>query len=424
MKKTIERASLQGELAIPGSKSHTIRALLIATLAEGVSVLKKPLFSEDVRACLAVCRGMGAEIVEMSEELQVKGVGKGFEFQQEEVDVLNSGTTLFFAAAIAALQSKPIRLTGDASLCQRSGEALLNALESFGAHITYEEKKGFAPFTICGPLRSGRIKIDCPTSQYLSALLLTLPLADGNFEIETGILKEKPYVDMTKRWLDEQIISYQCDENYKKIFIPGGQLYRPFEKTIPADFSSAAFFLCGAAISGGRLTFTNLDMLDSQGDKAVVYLLEKMGCKIQIGKNRVEIQSGRLKGCDVDMNEIPDALPILAVTACFAEGKTKLFNAAHTRLKETDRISCMTKELKKLGAKITEFPDAMEIEGGGLHGGEVESHGDHRIAMALSMAGLATAEAVSVKDAEAVEVTFPQFYDLLKELSIKNKGES
>ena len=308
---------------------------------------------------------------------------------------------------------RPFRLTGDSSVCARSAAGLLNALKTLGVEIKCETKEGYAPFTVCGPIHSGKVKIDCPTSQYLSALLLALPLADGNFEIKTGILKEKPYVDMTKRWMNEQIISFQSDENYTDVFIPGGQIYRPFDRTIPADFSSACFFLCAAAVTRSRLTLTGLDMTDAQGDKAVVFLLEKAGCRIELQGDRLTIEGGRLKAFSADMSDIPDALPVLAVTACFAAGETRLFNAAHTRQKETDRIRCMTEELRKLGADITELPDGMVIRGTGLRGGCVCSRGDHRIAMALAVAGLAADAPVTVEGAEAAAVTFPAFFETL-----------
>ena len=413
MKITITPSRIHGEAAVPGSKSHTIRGLFIAAAAGGESVLRRPLFSEDTKACVAVCRAFGARIEENADSLRVFGVGKRFDRAADGADVLNSGTTLFFAAAFASLIGRPFRLTGDSSVCGRSAAGLLNALKTLGVEVKYETKEGYAPFTVCGPIRSGKVKIDCPTSQYLSALLLALPLADGNFEIKTGILKEKPYVDMTKRWLEDQFVSFQTDENYTGVFIPGGQIYRPFDRAVPADFSSACFFLCAAAVTRSRLTLTGLDMTDAQGDKAVVFLLEKAGCRIELQGDRLTIEGGRLKAFSADMSDIPDALPILAVTACFADGETRLFNAAHTRQKETDRIRCMTEELTKLGADITELPDGMVIRGTGLRGGCVCSRGDHRIAMALAVAGLAADAPVTVEGAEAAAVTFPAFFETL-----------
>lgn len=415
---TIVPSSVRGEIEIPGSKSHTVRALMIATLADGESVLKNPLFSEDTRACMAVCRAFGATVVEKGGALRVFGVGSHFQAQAEGADVQNSGTTLFFAAAAAALQSRSFRLSGDASIENRSMAPLLDALQTLGAEVCCEKKSGCAPVVIYGPLRSGKVRIDCPTSQYLSALMIALPLADGNFEIEVGLLNEKPYVDMTRKWLEEQLIAFQADEDYRKIFIPGGQRYRSFETVIPADFSSACFFLCAAAVTHSRLTFIGLDMSDSQGDKELFFLFEKMGCRLIFEGKTVTIEGGALKAVDVDMGCIPDALPILAVAACFADGEMKLFNAAHTRNKETDRIRCMATELTKLGADICELPDGMVIRGGGgLNGGAVRSYGDHRVAMALAVAGLAARSPVTVAEAEAAAVTFPDFFRLLATVS-------
>jgi 3-phosphoshikimate 1-carboxyvinyltransferase len=203
--------------------------------------------------------------------------------------------------------------------------------------------------------------------------------------------------------------------------IPGGQKYRAFEKAVPGDFSSATFLFCAAAVTGGPVTLRGLDMGDAQGDKAVVSILRAMGCRVKTAGTSITLTGGDLKGRDIDMNAIPDALPALAVTACFAQGKTRLINVPQARLKETDRIAVMARELSKMGARIRELPDGLEIEGAQSASGEppltgcsVNGHGDHRVVMALAVAGLGACGETQIETAEAASITFPGFFDALE----------
>jgi len=209
--------------------------------------------------------------------------------------------------------------------------------------------------------------------------------------------------------------------DFKSFKILGGQQYNAFDCEVPADFSSATFFLCAGAIAGKEVTILGLDMNDTQGDKAVVSYLRQTGAKIEIEGNEITVSRGELHGVDLDMNATPDALPAMAVTASFAEGRTRLYNVAQARIKETDRIAVMARELEKLGARIKELPDGLEIEPAKLHGGTVEGHDDHRVVMAMAMAGLKTSEPVIVNGAEAAAVTFPEFVQLMQSLGADMK---
>ncbi|MCK5672227.1 MAG: 3-phosphoshikimate 1-carboxyvinyltransferase, partial [Spirochaetales bacterium] len=341
MSKIINPAStLSGEITIPASKSHTIRALLIAAMANGESTIINPLDSSDTRSCIEAIKILGAKIKLENDRWIVNGTGGDIHPVADTIDVGNSGTTLYLAAGLAALSSHKITFTGDNQIKSRPVENLLNSLKDLGAEITISGKNGCPPFSIQGPLTGGKTSIECPTSQYLSSLLLCTPLINGNTEIEVPLLREQPYVEMTLKWLNEQFVMYDTTE-FKDFFIPGGQQFEAFAKQVPGDFSSATFFLCAAAITESTLTLKGLDMADSQGDKAVVYMLKEMGCNIEIGMDFIKIEGRPLKGCNLDLNDTPDALPALAVTACFAEGKTKLYNVPQARLKETDRISVM-----------------------------------------------------------------------------------
>jgi 3-phosphoshikimate 1-carboxyvinyltransferase len=219
---------------------------------------------------------------------------------------------------------------------------------------------------------------------------------------------------MTLRWLGDQGIRLER-QGLRHFVIPSGQRYRAFEKAVPGDFSSATFFFCAAAVSGGPVTLRGLDMGDAQGDKAVISILKSMGCAVKTAGTSITLTGASLKGRDIDMNAIPDAVPALAATACFAGGKTRLLNVPQARLKETDRIAVMAGELSKMGACIRELPDGLEIGGGGgLRGCRVDGHADHRVVMALAIAALGASGATEIEGAEAAAVTFPRFFDLLE----------
>jgi 3-phosphoshikimate 1-carboxyvinyltransferase len=274
---------------------------------------------------------------------------------------------------------------------------------------------GCAPIEICGPLRGGATTLACPTSQYLSSLLINCPLATGDSEISVPLLNEKPYVEMTLEWLKRQKTKVVNDK-FSRLRIPGGQHYYAFSREIPADFSSATFFLVAAAITGGDVTLHGLDMSDSQGDKSVVTMLQAMGAKIEIATNSIRVRGGDLHGGELDLNATPDALPALAVAGCFARGETRLVNVAQARIKETDRIAVMHTALAALGADIEERPDGLIIKESALHGGTVESHDDHRVVMALAVAGLRASAPVTINGADALRITFPNFTDLFQAL--------
>jgi 3-phosphoshikimate 1-carboxyvinyltransferase len=281
-----------------------------------------------------------------------------------------------------------------------------------------------------GKLIGGKTSIAAFTSQYLSSLLLCTPLAQKDTEIDVTLLNEPGYVQMTLDWLDKQKIKYQNQElRYFKI--KANQSYKAFDDAIPADFSSATFFLCAAALFGDEVTLSGLDFSDSQPDKAVVDYLKAMGADISVGPNSITVKAGPLKGVEIDMNQTPDALPAMAVTAAFAKGTTKFLNVPQARAKETDRIKCMAEELKKMGADVEELPDGLIIRGGcepRLKGGAkysaprftgglvLDGRSDHRIVMALALAGLCMEDGCVIDTAEAMNVTFPQFVQLMQSL--------
>lgn len=445
-------ARLEGEILIPASKSHTIRALLISALADGESLIINPLESKDARSCIETVRLFGATLEEIpgapwgaERAIRVKGIGgrdaegrlQGILGQPADnvIDTGNSGTTLYLAASLAALTPNGTTVfTGDHQIRSRPIGNLLKALQDFGATAFATKNNGRAPVVIGGPIKGGSTTIECPTSQFLSSLLIALPLADTDrCEINVTLLHEQPYAEMTLRWLDEQGIKYE-NHGWKRFVVPGRQSYRPFEKVVPGDFSSATFFACAAAITGSKLTLTGLDMDDSQGDKAVLSILEAMGCLISFEKNNSAqgitiIGPGHpnnpcklLQGGSFDLNDIPDSLPALSVTAAYACAEVRLINVPQARLKETDRIAMMHHELGRMGALITEVSDGLIIQPSGhlMAGADVESHDDHRIAMSMALAALRAKGPNRIAGAECAAVTFPGFFRILNELGAQS----
>lgn len=412
MKFTVKKSTISGTVDIPGSKSHTIRALFFSSLADGISNVKKPLISQDALSALETCRAFGAQIEQTSEGYRVEGFGNTPQIPDNIIDVGNSGTTLRIATATAALCDGYTVFTGDHQIRSRPLNPLLDSLNELGAHAVTTKNNGKAPVIIKGKAAGGTTKLSAVTSQYLTALLMNAPLFEQDTTIELTLLNEAPYVDITLWWLDKLGITY-TNNDYKTFHVPGKQKYNPFDETIPGDFSSATFFLVLAAISGGRIVLNNLDMTDPQGDREVVTILESMGAEVTIDEKSITIQGKALKGREIDMNAIPDALPAMAVAACFSEGETRLVNVPQARLKETDRIKVMHDELTKMGADVEELEDGLIIRQSDLRGTDVCGHHDHRIIMALAIAGLNISGETTIDTAESVAITFPDFAQLI-----------
>ena len=410
---TVKKSETCGCVEIPGSKSHTVRAVFIAGLAEGRSVIVNPLISGDTFSAIAVCSAFGAGIRNEGDRLLIDGVNAAPLLPEDVVDVGNSGTTLRFGMMTAGLINGRTVLTGDSQIRRRPLGPLIAAMNALGAEVSSTRGNGTAPVVVKGRLKGGRAELDAVTSQYLSSLLIHAPLLDGDTEVILTRLNEIPYVEMTMGWLDKQGITYENDQ-FKTFNIKGGQKYKAFNAVIPGDFSSATFFMVLAAVSGGKFLLKNLDRTDPQGDKRVLDYLKGMGADIAFTDGGISIKGGDLDGMEIDMNATPDALPAMAVAGCFARGETRLVNVPQARIKETDRIHVMCVELKKMGADIEELPDGLIIKHSKLKGCRVNGHGDHRVVMALAVAGLNTDGETVIETAEAVNVTFPEFPGLLK----------
>jgi 3-phosphoshikimate 1-carboxyvinyltransferase len=418
LKLRVKPGKVGGSIAIPGSKSHTIRGLLAGTLADGKCTLERPLRASDTESCVDICRALGAQVDSRSDDRWVvHGTAGRPRAAADVIDVGNSGTSLFLAMGLAALADGETVFTGDEQIRRRPGGPLIAALNELGATARAEGPNGCAPFVIEGRLRGGRATMECPISQYISSLSLSCPLAEGDTVVEVPLLNEKPYAGMTLGWLEKLGIRYSADDTLSHFEFPGGQAYHAFSLLIPADFSSATFFMLAAAITGSTLTLQGLDMTDTQGDKAVVSMFERMGCTVEVRPDGLSIAGPeRLQGATFDLNATPDALPSLAVAGCLAEGETRLLNVPQARAKETDRLDVMNRELSKMGGVVEELEDGLVVRGtGALRGAEVSGWKDHRIVMALAVAGLAADGPTTVDTAETAAITFPNFADLMRQ---------
>ncbi len=400
---------ISGRIAVPGSKSHTIRAVAAALLGNSSCEIHSPLISEDTVSAFNAAAAFGAECGRGDDKLwKITGRNGNYGSAARKIDMGNSGTSLRIMTAAAALGCAETTFDGDASLRTRIMAGELEALSSLGAKTT--SSNGCAPLTVSGPLRGGCAKVDGTTSQYLSALLMALPLAANDSVLELDFLNEADYVRITLDWLSRCGINVKYSDDLLHFEIPGNQQYKSFSRVIPADFSTAAFPLGAGVICGENVEIANLDFSDLQGDKRVFDFVRQMGGDIRDSGNGVIVNRSTLHGGRFDLNATPDALPLMAVLGCYAKGETALVNVPQARLKETDRISCMCSELKKMGADVTELADGMIIRGGSkLHGAAVKSYSDHRIAMSLTVAALGATGKTLISDGSCSAVTYPEF---------------
>ncbi len=421
MKFIVEPSNLKGDAKIPGSKSNTTRAVVIATLAEGRSIIKNPLPSQDCLSTVEVYKGYGAKIVSLSEkEWIIEGSYENPRLPNDVLNTGNSGTTTYMAIGTASLIKEGYTvITGDHQIRRRPSGPLLKAVEDLGGVAFSVRGDGSQPVVVKGPIRGGKTSLPGVNSQWLSPLLINTPLAPEDTEIYVENLQERPYIRMTLGWLDRTGIKYK-EENMERFYLYGGQRYKAFEYEIPSDWESACFPIVAGAITDSDITLYGLDTNDYQGDKAIIEILKEMGADIEVrnnGKDGIRIKGGKtLKGIEIDCRDIPDAPPILAVLGTQAEGKTVLKNLGASRLKETDRAKSIAQELRKMGAKIEEYEDSMVIYKSDLYGTRIDGHTDHRIVMATAVAGLCAKGNTIIDDAEYVRISFPNFYEVMTSL--------
>jgi 3-phosphoshikimate 1-carboxyvinyltransferase len=408
---------VQAVLTLPGSKSYTHRALMAAGLAAGESVLINALAAEDTQLTARALAQLGAGIDWQGTTVRVTGQNGHWRPVAEPIYLGNSGTSMRFLTALVALGEGEYLLTGTQRLCRRPLGELLTALGEIGVRTVCEKDDGCPPVRVTGGLTGGQTHLSGGTSsQYLSALLFIGPLAPQGLEIQvTGELVSRPYVDLTLEVLGDFGISYYR-EGYRYFQLPGGQVYQPQEYQIEADASSASYFWAAAALTGGRVTITNLNLSSSQGDAAFPTVLERLGCTIESTPAGLTVQGGPLKGVEVNMAAMPDLVPTLAVLAAFAQGDTVITGVAHLRHKESDRLAAVATELTKLGIEARETDDGLVIRGGVPRGAVIHTYDDHRLAMSFAVAGLKAA-GMRIADPDCVAKSFPDFWEFFARLS-------
>ncbi len=416
---TLEPAAgpVEAEVTLPGSKSFTNRALVLAALADGVSTLRAALFSEDTAVMAESLRRLGISVAEDSEALTFTVEGKGgiIPADRAELFVGNSGTTARFLTALLALGHGEYLLDGVPRMRQRPIQPLLDALRQLGVDAASVAGNGCPPVRVrASGLAGGKVRLPGNlSSQYLSALLMVGPCTPLGLEIEIeGDLVSKPYVDLTVQAMQAFGAAVGC-EGYRRFVVPGGQRYRARDYTVEPDASAASYFFALAAVTGGRVRVRNLGARSAQGDVRFVDVLERMGCQVLREDDSITVQGPpSLRGIEVDMNAISDTVQTLAAIAPLASGPVVIRNVAHIRHKETDRIHALATELRRLGVVVDEFPDGLAIYPSPVRPGTVQTYDDHRMAMSFAVLGCRV-PGITIENPGCVAKTFPDFFERL-----------
>jgi len=414
---------INGEVFLPGSKSLSNRALLIAALANGVTKITNLLVSDDINYMLTALTNLGIEytLSDCGTECTVVG-NNGFFNAKEAVELFlgNAGTAMRpLCAALAASEGEFI-LTGEPRMKERPIGHLVNALDQLSADIEYLEDQEYPPVKIKGKALTGsKVSIDGSiSSQFLTAILMIAPLlkTDTNIEIE-GELVSKPYIDITLNIMSRFGVEVQ-NNDYQSFTVKGNQSYQSVEKyMVEGDASSASYFLAAGAIKGGEITVHGVGKLSVQGDKHFADVLEKMGAEVTWGDESITVVGKALTAVDMDMNHIPDAAMTIATTALFAKGTTTIRNIYNWRVKETDRLTAMATELRKVGAEVVEGEDYISITPPTLlKHAEIDTYNDHRVAMCFSLVALSDTS-VTINDPKCTAKTFPDYFDILAQVS-------
>ena len=414
------RKPLDVTIEVPGSKSYTNRALLVAALARGASTLTGALFSDDTHYMCNALQNLGVEIdaVEKRAMFDVSGNGGDIPVSSAELYIGNSGTTSRSLTAYVSLGHGRFVIDGDEPMRHgRPISDLLDALTQIGVSARSQYDNGHLPVIVeANGLEGGKTRLDVSkSSQFLTALLLIAPCAKNDVEIEVVGDREMPYIDITLAVMEAfgvQVVS----EGYKYFRIEGGQRYQPRIYNVEPDASNASYFFAAAALTGGRVTVQHLHLDSMQGDVQFVRILEQMGCQVAVSDIGITVTGPhQLKGVDVDMRAISDTALTLAAIAPFADSKVTIRNIEHTRWQETDRIHAMVTELRRLGVPVIEHQDGLEVSPSSITPAAIDTYEDHRMAMAFSLVGL-KARGIRINDPDCVSKTFPNYFEVLQGL--------
>jgi len=405
-------------VTVPGSKSYSQRAMVISALAAGDSTLWNPLVAEDTLFLLNALRDMGASFTAGEGQLFVRGTSGVLANPGRQISLGNNGTAMRLLISLAALGRGEYTLTGEKRLCERPVEPLLSALRQLGTQAKSAGGNGCPPVVVQGGnLNGGRAVLkDIDSSQYISSLLIAGPFAREDTEIEVrGPIPSEPYIDLTLQAMRD--FGAEAGKTASGYFVRAGRVYGARQYRVEADVSSASYFFLAAALCGGTVRVDNVMRDTIQGDILILRILEQAGCSVLRGDCHVEVAGGKLAGGEMvlDMGDIPDMVPTVAALAAVRPGRTVVRNAAHLRVKESNRLKALVTELRKTGVKARETADGMIIEGGDPRGASIETYNDHRIAMSFAVLGLAV-PGMKINNPECVGKSFPGFWKELGKL--------
>jgi 3-phosphoshikimate 1-carboxyvinyltransferase len=410
---------LDAAVRVPGSKSYTQRAMVIAALAEGESLLRDPLLSEDTQVLAEALCLLGADVRVTDAEMVIHGADGRMACPPHEIHLGNNGTAIRLLAGIASLGEGPFVLTGDRRLCERPMKPLLDALAELGVVIHTDGERGYPPVTIRGGhLRGGKVTLrDIGSSQYVSSLLIAAPCAVAETTILLeGRIPSLPYIALTV----ETMAAFGVEvltEGAGRYVIPCGQRYAAREYRIEGDASSASYFFLAAALRKGRVRVENVDPHTRQGDIGFLTILEQLGSTVLRGERHIEVRGGELPvgEMEFDLGAMPDIVPTFALLCALRPGRSVIRNVAHLRLKESDRLAALAMELRKTGIAVEELADGLVIHGGRPHGARIETYNDHRIAMGFATLGLVV-PGMEIEGEGCVSKSFPGFWKTLEGL--------
>ena len=426
MNVTIEPSrELAGTIKAPASKSYTHRILIAAALSEGRSKISNPLTSEDSEATVNAVRSFGAVVKQENESWNIDG--RSILTAPDDVIYCGrSAATIRFITPVAALAHGVSVLSGDAQLRRRPIGPLLQALRELGVACYTTRGGGYPPVIVFGGVIKGGtalIRGDM-SSQFVSGLLFAAPRAEYDVVIHlTTPLESRYYVDMTIDVLEKHGINVRRDEGLREYYVSPRQAYKPADHTVPGDYSSAAFILAAAAVTRSNVKVMDLERRSLQGDIAIVKMLSEMGARLRVFEDFVEIQGKEMSGVELDVDQNPDLVPVLAVLGCYSKGKTVIHRAGRLRIKESNRLSSLESELTKMGARIQVTKDTVTINGStSLRGTTIDPQNDHRIAMACSIAALGAKGKTIIENAECVKKSYPAFYKDLAKIGVRVHG--
>lgn len=411
MKRSIKPSKVNGSVCAPASKSVAQRAIAIASMAMGHSEIISVGESDDVQAAISVCRAMGVNFDILSDRLIISG---GLRLPKIPLDCGESGLSVRMFSAIAATLDGEVMLTGKGSLLNRPMDIVEESLIPMGIRCTTNQ--GQLPILVKGPMQGGIIKVDGSiSSQVITGMLIASPYAKRDTTLLVQNLQSQPYIDITLEVMKSFGVDVE-NKNYSEFFIKAGQRYKPIEYTVEGDWSGAAFMLVAGAI-GGRVMVTNLRPNSPQADRVIINALNCAGAKISVYDNQIEVNKHHLKGFDFDATNCPDLFPPLVALASHCEGETRILGVSRLHVKESDRAATLKDEFGKMGIDIRIEGELLIVKGGKPQGANVQSHGDHRIAMATAVAALAGTGDLEIDGAECVSKSYPEFFEELDKVA-------